>query len=477
MLFSTNIFIYVFLPLCTGVYFICMKLFKEKRAVLNTVLLAFSMAFYFVGGGIHVLILLTSILANYIFALIIASSACENNRRKKKVLFGLSIAVNIGLLIWFKYFNFISGNIVGLINLAGGKAYENPFSIALPIGISFFTFQAMSYVADVYCGKVPVQKSFGKLALYISFFPQLIAGPIVRYTEVADDIDHRQEDMNDFYDGLCRFIVGLSKKVLIADVLARPVNKIFALADNELTAALSWSGAFLFTLEIYFDFAGYSDMAIGMARMFGFHFHENFRMPYISQNVTEFWRRWHISLSSFFRDYVYIPLGGNRRGPLCTYRNLGIVFVLCGIWHGASWTFLLWGIYHGVFLIIERVIKNKWNFAMKGIAGNVITFFIVLFGWVLFQCDTIMEAFHYFRAMFGMNQLAEHLYYKYTYYINKEILFAAAAGFLLSIFPFERIKQKIGASPWKGFFCIFLLVLCMIYMSDASFNAFIYFQF
>ncbi len=389
----------------------------------------------------------------------------------------LAVTGNIGLLFWFKYFNFTSANIISLINKIFDKAYENPFSIALPIGISFFTFQSISYVVDVYRGIAPVQKSFSKLALYISFFPQLIAGPIVRYTEVMEEMDHRQENINDFYHGLCRFIVGLSKKVLIADVLYPSVNKIFALPVQELTVALSWSGACLFMLEIYFDFSGYSDMAIGMARMFGFHFHENFNMPYISQNITEFWRRWHISLSSFFRDYVYIPLGGNRKGVSKTYANLAIVFLLCGFWHGASWTFLLWGAYHGCFLIAERMLRYKWHFAMKGMAGNVVTLFIVLFGWVLFQCDTVTSAIHYLKAMFGMNQLAEHLYYQYAYYVDKEVIFTACVGFFLAIFPCYKIKEKWNCSLWKGMFCIILLLLCMIYLSDASFHAFIYFRF
>lgn len=335
----------------------------------------------------------------------------------------------------------------------------------------------MSYVIDVYLEKVSVQKSLYKLALYISFFPQLIAGPIVRYTEVVDDIDNRKENFNDFYNGICRFIFGLSKKVLIADVLAIPVNQIFALSSSELTVALSWTGAVLFMLQIYFDFSGYSDMAIGMAWIFGFHFNENFIMPYISRNITEFWRRWHISLSSFFRDYVYIPLGGNRKGALRTYFNLGIVFLLCGVWHGASWSFVLWGIYQGVFLIIERVLKNKYQFAMKGIWGNVITLFIVLFGWVLFKCDTISDTVSFYLSMLGLQQLAEHQYYEYSYYINKEIIFVAIVGILLSVVPFNKVKTFLNRSNIKGIVCIILLTLCMIYMSDASFNAFIYFRF
>ena len=398
-------------------------------------------------------------------------------KRLAKVLLWVAVFFHIGMLIWYKYFNFIAENVICIMNFIRGETVQNPFSVILPIGISFFTFQSLSYVIDVANGKVPVQKNFFKLALYISFFPQLIAGPIVRYTEVAEDIDRRKENFTDFYHGICRFIVGLSKKVLIADILEDPVNKIFLLSEGELLPGLAWTGAILYTLEIYFDFSGYSDMAIGMAQMFGFHFSENFRMPYTSHNITEFWKRWHISLSSFFRDYVYIPLGGNRKGNLCTYRNLGIVFLLCGIWHGASWTFLLWGIYHGIFLILERVLKYKYEYQMKGLWGNLISFLIVMFGWILFKCETISDVIRYFGAMFGMNQTAEFQYYKYSYYVNTEIIFVAVLGIILSMVPFEKIKDRYAESDRKGYICIVLLILCMVYMSDASFHAFIYFQF
>ena len=336
----------------------------------------------------------------------------------------------------------------------------------------------MSYIIDVYKGKVEVQKNIFKLALYISFFPQLIAGPIVRYSEIVYDIDNRKENIQDIYYGVCRFIVGLSKKVLIADILAESVNSIFALSNSELTVALSWTGAVLYFLEIYFDFSGYSDMAIGMASIFGFHFNENFTMPYISQNVTEFWRRWHISLSSFLRDYVYIPLGGNRRGSKRTYLNLSVVFLLCGIWHGAAWTFILWGVYHGAFLVLERVLRDKWKFQMKGILGNIITMLVVMFGWILFNSGSFSDAISFIRAMFGMNPLAEHQFYKYQYYVNSKVIFVGVIGFIFSMVPFSEIKRKIAEAKYvKGICCFLLLIVCMIYMSDATFNSFIYFQF
>lgn len=479
MLFSVNLFIYVFLPLCTGIYYGVYKRLKNPRTATNLILLMFSWVFYFMGGGMTITVLLLSILASYLFARMIAvvqarGSASEKSRR---ILVGMAVLFHIGLLIWYKYFNFIAENVIHVMNFVKGEHVQNPFSVVLPIGISFFTFQALSYVIDVANGKVPVQKSFYKLALYISFFPQLIAGPIVRYTEVAEDIDSRKENFLDFYHGICRFIAGLSKKVLIADILAVPVDKIFILPEGELLSGLAWTGAVLFTLEIYFDFSGYSDMAIGMAQMFGFHFNENFTMPYTSRNITEFWKKWHISLSSFFRDYVYIPLGGNRKGALCTYRNLGIVFLLCGIWHGASWTFLLWGIYHGMFLILERILKNKYGFQMKGILGNLLTFLIVMFGWILFKCETVLDVSRYFRAMFGFSQIADFQFYKYSYYVNREIVFVTVLGIVLSIVPFDKIKARYLESDLKGYVSIVLLILCMVCMSDASFQAFIYFQF
>jgi alginate O-acetyltransferase complex protein AlgI len=335
----------------------------------------------------------------------------------------------------------------------------------------------MSYVIDVYKGEIAVQKNPFKLALYISFFPQLIAGPIVRYSDVAQAIDHRKESLDDFYQGFCRFIIGLSKKVLIADILAVPVDNIFALPAENLTFTFSWIAVFFYTLEIYFDFAGYSDMAIGMARMFGFHFKENFLLPYTAKNITEFWRKWHVSLSSFLRDYVYIPLGGNRRGTARTYRNLGIVFLLCGIWHGAAWTFVLWGAYHGLWLIIERVLKNKKGFMMKGVAGQVVTFVLVMLGWTIFRADSIAQLGTFLRTMFGMGQAGGFGYYKLSYFVTPLVAFSAAVGLLISVVPFTKVKERLDRSFVKGILCLGLLALCMVFMADASFNSFIYFKF
>ena len=330
---------------------------------------------------------------------------------------------------------------------------------------------------DVYKGTTEVQKNPLKLALYISFFPQLIAGPIVRYSEVAQDIDTRRESIDDFYHGFCRFVIGLSKKVLIADILATPVNQIFALPDESLTFALTWTGIILYTLQIYFDFSGYSDMAIGMARIFGFHFNENFILPYCAENITVFWRKWHISLSSFLRDYVYIPLGGSRQGNVKTYRNLAIIFLLCGIWHGAAWTFVVWGIYHGVLLVIERILKNKFNFRMSGILGRCVTLFLVMISWTIFRAESFTELFACLKAMFGFANVEAFQYYKLSYYVTPVVACSAIVGIITSCFEFSKLKEKLEDSALKGIVCIALLALCMVWMSDATFNAFIYFKF
>jgi alginate O-acetyltransferase complex protein AlgI len=283
--------------------------------------------------------------------------------------------------------------------------------------------------------------------------------------------------VDDFYQGFCRFVIGLAKKVLIADILATPVDNIFALPAESLTFSFSWVAVFFYTLEIYFDFSGYSDMAIGMARMFGFHFKENFLLPYTATSVTIFWRKWHISLSSFLRDYVYIPLGGNRRGTARTYLNLGIVFLLCGIWHGAAWTFVIWGLYHGFWLIIERILKNKKGFQMKGIAGQVLTFVLVMLGWTIFRADSLAQLGTFLRAMFVMGQASGFAYYKLSYYVTPLVALSSAVGLVISVVPFTKTREWLNKSWVKGILCLGLLALCMVFMADASFNAFIYFKF
>ncbi len=471
MLFSTNIFCYCFLPSVIIVYFI-VRMLCRKSIASNIVLLIASIIFYLWGMGKYTIILLASILANYFWGLLID----KIKHYKKQILF-LAVVFNVAMIVWFKYFNFILDNILYLKNCLFNTNQTVPFQIILPIGISFFTFQALSYVIDVYRGTVQCQKNIINWALYISFFPQLIAGPIVRYSEVNKEINERHETLEDAFYGGCRFCIGLAKKVLIADVLGQTVDSIFNLGSSELSSAIAWSGLFLYTLQIYFDFSGYSDMAIGMARIFGFKFGENFVMPYTAKNVTEFWKRWHISLSSFFMDYVYIPLGGNRKGNIKTYRNLAIVFLLCGLWHGAAWTFLIWGAYHGIILVLERILKNAFNYRMSGLVGNLVTLLLVMFGWLIFRSATLAQAGDYVLAMFGWNGKLGYQYYTLRYYLDNQVLLTTIIASVLAVIPLKKIKNYLEGSLAYGVVAMVCLFLCMLMMSNASFNAFIYFQF
>ncbi len=486
MLFNSNIFVYCFLPAVMLCYYIATRLSgvtaaasgrarlrTQKRIVTaqNVILLIFSLFFYLWGSGYYFFLLAASILGNYLFGLGIHGSS-----RHKKLLLVFNVVFNLGLLIVFKYFNFLYENAAPLFSLFGLELPELQH-IVLPVGISFFTFQAFSYVIDVYRGTVGVQRNVAKLALFISFFPQLIAGPIVRYSVVEKALGSRKSTKQDIYEGACRFCFGLAKKVLLANTFGTVVDKIFALGLSELTTPLAWTGLFLYTLQIYFDFSAYSDMAIGIARVFGFHFNENFLFPYLSKNITEFWRRWHVSLSTFFRDYLYIPLGGNRKGALRTYINLAIVFLLCGFWHGASWTFVIWGLYHGVLLVIERVLFHRFNFQTRGVIGQIIAFLLVMLGWLIFRSPDIGGAIDYLGVMFGNTRLEGFQYFTYWFYVNAQTIVFAAFAFAISILPFSKLRDKYRGSLAHGICAAVLLGISLAYMSDASFSPFIYFQF
>lgn len=345
MVFSSVTFLFVFLPVVLAVYYIL------PGRLRNTFLLLASLLFYYWGEPRFVFVMLASIVWNYLCGLM-CGYLPERMRGLRKLALILAVAVNLGLLVYFKYADFIIGTINGVFSRSIPL-----LGVTLPIGISFFTFQGLSYVIDVYRQTVRPQRDPLKLGMYISLFPQLIAGPIVRYADIEREIDHRSVDREKFYAGVSRFVIGLSKKVLIANTLALRADQIFGQPCQSLTAGVAWLGALLYSLQIYFDFSGYSDMAIGLGKMLGFTFLENFDLPYMSRSVTEFWRRWHISLSSWFRDYVYIPLGGNRRGNV--YLHLLTVFILTGLWHGAAWNFVLWGLWHGLFLIVERVLRGR----------------------------------------------------------------------------------------------------------------------
>ena len=474
MLFNSNLFLYGFIPCLLFFYFLVLRFSRDRNPKwANYVLLVFSLIFYSCTGFPYLALLLVLVFANYLIGRLME----ERPAPAKKRLLIAGCVVNLGALFLFKYLVFTLDNLCLIASHLQNRTIVNPLSIMLPVGISFYTFQSLSYVIDVYRDEVKVQRSFPKLLLYISFFPQLIAGPIVRYRTIQEEIDLRRSSMEDLYSGLCRFFFGLGKKVLIADALGVTVDKIFALDFANLTFPLAWAGALLYTLQIYFDFSGYSDMAIGLGRIFGFHFNENFILPYTSQNVTEFWRRWHISLSSFLRDYLYIPLGGNRLGRQKTYRNLFLVFLLCGLWHGAAWTFAVWGIYHGMFLIIERILRDRFQFRIHGVPGRVLTFLIVLTGWVFFRSETLPHALGYLKAMAGLTSLSGFQYYQFGYFLDRKMIILTLFALSLSVFPFQKIRERFRGGVLHGVCALLILLASMAYMANASFTPFIYFQF
>ena len=439
MVFSSGVFLFLFLPVLLVLYYSV-----KSRPLRNYILLTMSLMFYAWGEPVFVFIMLASIVLNWRLAL---------NVRGSKKLLAIAIGFDVLLLGVFKYAGFITENL-GLSRV----------NIALPIGISFFTFQMMSYVFDVYYGKSEAQKNPLYVALYISFFPQLIAGPIVRYSTIEAEIVSRTESLDGFAEGVRRFIYGLGKKVMLANFLAQIADNAFGFTVNP-SVMMSWLGAAAYTLQIYYDFSGYSDMAIGLGLMFGFHFEENFRYPYIASGIREFWSRWHISLSSWFRDYVYIPMGGNRVRHSRLIMNLFTVWLLTGIWHGANWTFILWGMSYFVLLVIERETGRK--------AGHVLTMLAVILLWVLFRSDSVVQAVSYWRAMFGLNgnPLCGSAF---MFYVRNGALPVLSAA-VLGVFPLsERLKRwQTAESLWLCF--VFVLSVCEVVGS--SYNPFIYFNF
>jgi len=483
LVFSSVIFLFGFLPLILVVYLLA------PRPLRNAVLLVASLLFYAWGEGAFVALMLASAAMNYGFGRWLDA---VRGRPAARLALALAVVANLAVLGWFKYANFLAATLNSLV--AGGAA--GPIELApvhLPIGISFFTFQALSYVVDVARDEAPAERNPLNVALYISLFPQLIAGPIVRFHDIAREIVDRRLSLPDFASGVRRFALGLGKKVLVADVMARAADSIFAIPNGELTAGLAWLGALAYTLQIYFDFSGYSDMAIGLGRMFGFHFRENFRHPYASRSVTEFWRRWHISLSTWFRDYLYIPLGGNRRGALRTSANLLVVFLLCGLWHGASFTFVVWGLYHGVFLMLERAFRGRPGRAVPVPLARAGTLLVVVVGWVLFRSETFAGALAFLAAMAGLGT-GDGLAWYPAMYLDPIFLLAGVAG-LVGSFPtgdaasawLERAIASTtgrpalargfarGLVPFAG--TASLLFLAAAQISVSTHNPFIYFRF
>lgn len=463
MLFTSISFLYYFLPTIIILYFITPKKYR------NYILLIFSIIFYMYGEPKYVILMLVEILVAYFGALLI-------DKYKSKEIFLITIIIHIGLLCVFKYTDLFIGTINSIF-----KTNISFLNIALPIGISFYTFQILSYVIDVYRGKVKVQKNILKLATYVSLFPQLIAGPIVRYETICDELDNRDETIEKFSLGIRRFIIGLAKKVLIANMLGELCTK-FSLVD-ERSVLFYWIFAISYMLQVYFDFSAYSDMAIGLGKMFGFTFLENFNYPFISKSITEFWRRWHISLSSWFKDYVYIPLGGSRKGTLKLVRNILIVWFLTGIWHGAAYNFILWGLFIGVFLVIEKLWLSKYISKLPKVLRNIYVLFIIMISFIMFNAGSINEAFFNIKGLFGLNK--EVFINNYTIYYLKSYLVVLIIAIFGSTPLFKNIIEKLKKSKClnkiinilEPIFLVILLLLVTAYLIDSSYNPFLYFRF
>lgn len=463
MLFTSISFLYYFLPIVIILYFIVPKKFK------NFILFLSSIFFYFCGEPIYTFLMIGEIFIAYVGARYL------EKHRKKSILVSL-LAIHIGALGLFKYSDFTINN----INQIFGSKIPL-LKLALPIGISFYTFQIISYVVDVYRGKVKAQKSFLKIATYISLFPQLIAGPIVRYETIEKELDSRTSNFENFAYGVRRFVIGLGKKVLIANMLGELCD-VFS-TTNEKSILFYWIFAISYSLQIYFDFSAYSDMAIGLGRMFGFHFLENFNYPYISKSITEFWRRWHMSLSSWFRDYVYIPLGGNRKGTIILVRNIFIVWVLTGIWHGANWTFVIWGLMFGIMLIIEKLFLTKHLEKMPSILQRIYVLFTVMISFIIFNANSIGEAWNNIIGLFGANGEslinASTVYYLKSYLVVLVIAIIGSTPLLKNII--EKLKTKTNANKiinlLEPIAMASILIIVTAYLVDNSYNPFLYFRF
>ena len=477
MVFSSAIFLFLFLPIVLlGHWF-------AGQRLRNLFLLLASLIFYAWGEGTYVVVMILSIICNYFFGRLLDSTVWQNQR---KLLLGIMLALNLLPLLYFKYFIFLLNNINQLLDT--GAQINVPDQIHLPIGISFFTFQAMSYLIDVYRRTSKAQQSIFSVGLYIALFPQLIAGPIVRYHDIAEQIKKRVQTFTLFASGVERFIFGLGKKMLIANPLGYIADSIFSLPAGELTLLTAWLGIVCYALQIYFDFSGYSDMAIGLGRMLGFRFLENFNFPYIAGSIREFWQRWHMSLSGWFRDYLYIPLGGNRHGSLITARNLFIVFLICGLWHGASWNFIIWGLLHGSFLVLER---GRWGNilnALPKVLQHCYVLIIILTTWVFFRAETLDLSLDYLSSMYSWPDTWS-LHAKIAIKLDIEFYVTLLLGALLST-PLYRLfanklnnkfimESKINDVILLGKTMLLSIVFIMVSMeiANGSYNPFIYFRF
>lgn len=476
MVFSSIPFLFFFLPLVLFFYYVA------PRRLKNTVLLIFSLFFYAWGEPVYVLLMIGSIVINYVFGLLLDRAKRGKNQKRAKRWLVLSIVFNVGLLGFFKYADFLLENVSLFVGADLGR-----LDLPLPIGISFYTFQIMSYVIDLYRGHVWVQTNLIDLGAYVSLFPQLIAGPIVRIRDVAAALRERKESVSAFAEGVSRFVTGLGKKVLLANTIGAVWSEIQALPLDELSAMTAWLGILAFTFQIYFDFSAYSDMAIGLGLMFGFRFLENFNYPYVARSITEFWRRWHISLSSWFREYVYIPLGGNRKGLKRQIVNLFIVWLLTGLWHGASWNFVFWGLYFFLLLILEKAFLLRLLERAPSVISHLYTLFFVIVSWVIFSFEKLTDVWQYLSAMFNLNGAPFIDSVARYHALSNRSLFVilAIASTPLPRRLFYRLQKAMAfkSVPDSCFFglkliaTLGLMLLVSAHLVDAGFNPFLYFRF
>ncbi len=472
MVFSNNVFLLYFLPFFLICYFVCPRRFR------NYVILLFSIVFYAWGAPDFILWLLGSTIANFYLVKLMRKT---EKTGLKKLYCAIAITISLGLLVYYKYANFMVDNLNALVELFGA----NPIRMAkviLPIGISFFTFQSITYVIDTYRGHNEPMEKLSDYVVYIMMFPQLIAGPIVRYCDIEGEIRHREYKASECLSGFYRFVIGLSKKVLFADVIGLQVDKLLAGDLALMDSGTAWIAIAAYTMQLYFDFAGYSDMAIGLGKIMGFHFPENFDNPYNSSSITEFWRRWHITLGTFMRNYLYIPLGGNRCSKRRMYFNLWVVFLLSGLWHGASWNFVVWGAYHGLWLVLERMGLKKIYEKIGKVPSVLITFIIAMVGWALFRIENLSDAFTFIGRLFAFD------FSTFSINADKQFFITFIAALVLSfitLFPFGKKLQDtlfykehtIGGTIVLWFVAIFMLLFCLGALNSAGFSPFIYFRF
>lgn len=468
MVFSSIVFLFTFLPITLILYYI------SPRKMKNIVLLLISLIFYAWGEPVYVFLMMFTTVFDYLIGLLI--NKYRRNKIKSKRIFIFAVLVNLGILGFFKYYGFVIENINSVFSLNIG--YNQ---LPLPIGISFYTFQTLSYVIDVYLDKVKVQKSLISFGLYVTMFPQLVAGPIVRYTDIDYQLKHRTHSMNKFGEGVDRFIQGLSKKVLLANNIGMIFTSIQQYDASEISVLTAWLAITAYTLQLYFDFSGYSDMAIGLGKMLGFDFIENFNYPYISKSVTEFWRRWHISLGSWFREYVYIPLGGNRCSTIFQLRNLCIVWFLTGLWHGADWNFILWGLYYGLILIIEKFLLKDILERMPSFIQHIYTMVLVMIGWTFFGIESIQKSLEYIKVMFFLNGNkiidSTFIYYLHTNLILLIILILCSTPIVNKVFKKIIQNGRMEGVTLAVTVQFVLLFLSIAYLVNETYNPFLYFRF